>query len=567
MDTNTLLFWGGWAYAGLNLLLFTVFLLTAVSLIKKAFACAPSIQSAFGGHVLSCIAGFAAAAWLVPDAFPAFVYWSVFFPAKLVVALPDSMNNSWAMAIKACLPSEGQVSGQEASPACVAAPGLAILSAWVGAAQNAANVPGRVIFPSLAFAYFAAAWALLGNAFDQFRVGLANQEGDSLIKKLRDFSTTLASEPFKNLMFFLLLGVGTYLSIATIASIPDLQKTDPPAEVSAANLNKELVTLKLSTEVFHQRFPENPFDATVAAALKSTATIRKNPSMPLIVSYHGDLKERWKDLHQFAFDQQDEALNIALQTYQISYLDKLGSKEQVRQFQETSDWYRSVMFQTREQLNECRRHIKQIEEILRGLYLADQSSQSRMSFEPELSPGYGTPLLLQAFRGSGNSCDIPRFGPVPGRPELGTYLGSFGFLARWLIRTESMALCLVTGLIGFGLLGSACSTLVRERAKAAVTGDATSGLIVQDVLGVAVRGCSAAMVVFLAVQGGLATFVQGNHEPSPYTTFLFCLVAAVFSEDVWDWAHQYLTDKFKISGKPQSPPPAGGAPGGGAAKP
>ena len=59
-----------------------------------------------------------------------------------------------------------------------------------------------------------------------------------------------------------------------------------------------------------------------------------------------------------------------------------------------------------------------------------------------------------------------------------------------------------------------------------------------------IRGFSAAVVVFLAVEGGLAIFAADRPEPNPYVLLLTCLVAAVFSEDVWEWAHKNLRDQL-----------------------
>lgn len=116
-------------------------------------------------------------------------------------------------------------------------------------------------------------------------------------------------------------------------------------------------------------------------------------------------------------------------------------------------------------------------------------------------------------------------------PEPGIGWGPFGLVARWLMRTKSFALTLITGMLGFGLLGSAISTFVRTGEdriqQSAFTGEIASMVI---------RGLSAAVVVFLSVKGGLAIFSTGDSEPNAYVLFFTCLVGAVFSEDVWRWA-------------------------------
>ena len=106
-------------------------------------------------------------------------------------------------------------------------------------------------------------------------------------------------------------------------------------------------------------------------------------------------------------------------------------------------------------------------------------------------------------------------------------------MARWLLKAESLDVALITGMLGFGLLGAAISTVVRKGALLE-SGDRT---LISDLIGVIINGFSAAIVVFLAALGGLAIFSvseAGNAmEPNPYALFLACLTAAVFSEDVW----------------------------------
>ena len=113
-------------------------------------------------------------------------------------------------------------------------------------------------------------------------------------------------------------------------------------------------------------------------------------------------------------------------------------------------------------------------------------------------------------------------------PEAGSGWGPFGLVARWLLQTKSLPLSLITGMLGFGLLGSAIATFVRggaQRGQVSLSAEVTSVLV---------RGLSAAVVVFLAVKGGLAIFSTGDNEPNAYVVFLTCLVGAVFSEDVWN---------------------------------
>ncbi|HEX9972665.1 MAG TPA: hypothetical protein VGD14_11400, partial [bacterium] len=55
---------------------------------------------------------------------------------------------------------------------------------------------------------------------------------------------------------------------------------------------------------------------------------------------------------------------------------------------------------------------------------------------------------------------------------------------------------------------------------------------------------SAAVVVFLSVKGGLAVFTTDEVESNAYVLFFTCLVGAVFSEKIWEWAQEKLGEKF-----------------------
>jgi len=135
--------------------------------------------------------------------------------------------------------------------------------------------------------------------------------------------------------------------------------------------------------------------------------------------------------------------------------------------------------------------------------------------------------------------------PAPSAPEAGEELGIFKPLVQWLLKPDSMALVLIVGMIGFGLFGATISTFVKEK----VAKKNKHGYIITDITGVVVRGTSAAIVIFLAVKGGLSVFAQNNTDPNPYALFFTCLVGAVYSERIWEWAKQKMTETLAKSGE------------------
>src|SRR5262249_9987033 len=96
------------------------------------------------------------------------------------------------------------------------------------------------------------------------------------------------------------------------------------------------------------------------------------------------------------------------------------------------------------------------------------------------------------------ACSYPAWTDAPDPPKLGQSLGIMRYGFAWLLDTDSLPLTVIVGMIGFGLLGSVISTFVRERS--ARRGDAPP---VTDLLSAVIRGFSAAIVVYLSVEGGL----------------------------------------------------------------
>jgi len=132
---------------------------------------------------------------------------------------------------------------------------------------------------------------------------------------------------------------------------------------------------------------------------------------------------------------------------------------------------------------------------------------------------------------------------IPSVPTPGDDLGIFKGLAQWLIKPSSMALVLIVGMLGFGLFGAVISTFVRETSNTEEYKQ--DAVIIKDIPGVIIRGISAAIVIFLGVKGGLAIFSSGEGEPNPYALFFTCLVGAVYSERIWEWAKEKLLNSLK----------------------
>jgi hypothetical protein len=122
---------------------------------------------------------------------------------------------------------------------------------------------------------------------------------------------------------------------------------------------------------------------------------------------------------------------------------------------------------------------------------------------------------------------------LPPLPKPGDNLGVFRSFMGWLLQIQSHSLVLIIGLVGFGLLGAAGATFIKETGRREKDG----GPFVEDLPGVLIKGLSAALVVFLVFQGSLALLTGASNTPPDESLFFFlALSAAVFSDNTWDWA-------------------------------
>jgi hypothetical protein len=182
-------------------------------------------------------------------------------------------------------------------------------------------------------------------------------------------------------------------------------------------------------------------------------------------------------------------------------------------------------------------------------------------------PPTGVPPILRSNRPTSSDGDLgfaaacanivpPEADFLPQRRGPSDSLGLFGRMAKWLLATESRDLALITGLLGFGFFGALAASFIRQTA-------AQPGQVLPPagwILPALIRGVAAAVLVFLAVVGGLAVFTQAGPEPAPnpYAVFFACFIAAVFSEDVWKWAREHGATgqpHLEPEGKGQQPAP------------
>ena len=109
------------------------------------------------------------------------------------------------------------------------------------------------------------------------------------------------------------------------------------------------------------------------------------------------------------------------------------------------------------QLNQCREAVERYASEAGGLLESIGSFNTLPSHDSSIETAVITEALkrFSKFENDAKStCAVtPEVYVIPAREDFGGYLGIFGTAARWLLKTESLSLVLITGLLGFGLVG------------------------------------------------------------------------------------------------------------------
>jgi hypothetical protein len=380
-----------------------------------------------------------------------------------------------------------------------------------------------------------------------------------LIKRLR---AEMATDPqngkravlHSSTLFVIILVFGLFLSFAAIVAIPVLQEPGyESVEATPAKLEERLEAFGrvLRDEA---RFPKDPFEPagkqTDAAAMSGTVTVTppvdagasaaQQPADALAMDASSlaarsgasaveaaearrkILVARWHVLQSSTVALAQRDREQAVSTFRIGSVGHKVNRETSAHIGELTNWYETKITEYAASMDACLQDIR---------------------FVNGLPPHDGETTTL-------GWCGVRQdYGVPPGRHAAGGELGLFSFLAQWLLAAESVPLALVVGMLGFGVLGAAISSFVRERAREP-SPEMTP--LAYDVPRMLMKGTSAAIVLFLGVEGGLAVFAGKDAQPNPYVLFFACFSAAVFSERVWDWAQNKLVSEFVSSRPPSS---------------
>jgi len=406
----------------------------------------------------------------------------------------------------------------------------------------------------------------------------------SVVGGLADRAKSMSATFRVNAAFVIILIVGAYLSFSSVIAIPSLQEAVQQEATKPEELRTRLKGVALSSDDFDKRFPIIPklslFEASASSPTPAVSTgksrgadVGERPpdaglqssgpeagpgqgptSLDPSYLFFGrtaarrfeNLRSNYQSLRDDFRSSQFTVMDLATETFDLSNRGRKGNRETQQHFLSIDLWYRQWWEQKASVLNACRVAVERVSSELSDL--AD------MLDAMQRSAGASSRLDLTSIaRNQGDTegyalsacstSDTTNYN-IPRREDFGGYLGVFAIAAEWLLKTESLSLVLIAGLLGFGLLGAACSTFIRNVGKRS-PGDP----LVENLTGVILRGASAAIMIFLGVYGGLAVFAGPSVSPNPYVVLFTCFVAAVYSEDAWSWGSREFNSRLSGGGR------------------
>lgn len=381
----------------------------------------------------------------------------------------------------------------------------------------------------------------------------------------------------QNRIFIGILASALYLSVVAIVSVPSLlESTEIPDELRVDRLKQTLDSIEkedgASVQDLSDQDPLNALDAFLLSspgaqpsadlALGEAATRkhRGTSAVPNLerggatglgspskvmgqtraqVSHfrneRDSLRNRLKILNLQSQAEERKDKFAALTAYQYGNVNRKGNRERVEHFSNLLTWFSDRTRKWDSEVADRTSYLGDFDNLLRGWSIEVQKGLTSQSGDG-VKKAEGA--LENYFAAALPKPDRDGETPKP-RPEIGSGWGYFRAFS-WVARTESLPFGLIIGLLGFGLLGSASSTFVRQQ-----TAQGNNELLVNNLAAVIIRGFSAAIVVFLGVEGGLSVFGSGSKEPNPYALFFTCLVAAVYSETIWKKVQKYIEESLE----------------------
>jgi hypothetical protein len=326
------------------------------------------------------------------------------------------------------------------------------------------------------------------------------------------------------LAFYALVVTGTLLSIISMVVVLELRDVKVPPELSAEQL---LGTLASSQQTAESR-TDAPATFQLDSAELAAARDDASPRSRMLVEYYAAqsrLAEQWQAQRNALMAEGQEAAEAASLLY-AAEAKRPGDRDRLLRFVEIKNWHHEQMRAAGERLNAQRASLAAVNQALLALRIAPDSAV----------PANVDALGKAVVAAEAELAKTASFGTLEARQDVrlvdsgGFFrLHPFAALSSWLRTQQSLELASIIGMLGFGLLGAAASTVVRtpqNRKRKLRIGDNLTSLVVS--------GTTAAFATYLAVKGSLAVVSTDGAEPNPYVLLLTCFVASVYWEDAWE---------------------------------
>jgi len=361
-----------------------------------------------------------------------------------------------------------------------------------------------------------------------------------------------------------------YLSLTAILAVPLLTidesaETPRPGSELQDTLTEMLPTTIMVAretpivdpieELLEDRFPdEDALDGAASAAQDLFYVVQAKEIDRKVTGLVFDVERLRAEFQQRLVAQ----LGSAVDRYSVELSTSRGNKEAAEHFLSLRDWFQSVVERAASSYARCLRSVEstraqhvnlssQLDTL--GRSYAGPENLSRLIEElndRRIRDELGS--LESDIRSSERACTFSdgRYVP-PQREDFGTSLGFAGFATGWLLSSENLQVALITGLLGFGLLGALLSLFVRLQIDAQKDVSTTSSIRsagVDEICIVVFVGFGAALVVYLFSYGGLEIIGTGeSNDPNPYIVFATAFAGATFSKSIWKRARNLVADE------------------------
>lgn len=316
----------------------------------------------------------------------------------------------------------------------------------------------------------------------------------------------------KTLFVAIFILLGMYLGINSLLAIPEIDDDKSKTKELNLSLKEELQDIKKS---FVSHLNEIVFDSSTLSRYDSiNKTINYSgsgaslkASMNARIQDHKFLMENRLDLYYYAY----------LNTTMTGLNEKRRGKNQVLAMYKNACSFIEDELATN--MNSLRVNINRLYAVMRG----------------DTSKNYGEtkkqiPVLMNYL-----SITPPRDSV---KVDLSTLksntLFKYFFISNIVVKDESQTLALIIGLIGFGLLGSVIGTFSRSSRQPDLTSRTE---VLNNIYTTIIKSFSAAILSYLSIKGGISVITSNKeNNANPYFVLFVCFIAAVFSEEIWEWA-------------------------------